>query len=106
MAARLHRARLVPDEELVRQCASTANVPTQRFFAGVRFLGVIRSETPIIVALWRVAPSVRLRDFAIFESGSLRAMLLRRRRSSFDHGLLTGGFLPRARALTTSAPDR
>src|SRR5208283_4120397 len=56
------------------------------------------------VAFWRVAPSVRLRAFAIFEAGSLRAIPLRRRTSSFDHGRLTGAFLLRATALAMSAP--
>jgi hypothetical protein len=80
-----------------------ADVLSQRYFADVRLLGVILNDMPAIVALWRVAPSVRLRDFAIFESGSLRAILLRRRRSSFDHGRRTGAFLLRA-TLATIAP--
>src|SRR5260370_36664681 len=81
-------------------------VLSQRFFAGARFLGFILSEMPSIVALWRVAPSVRFRDLAIFESGSLRAMPLRRRRSSFDHGRRIGAFLLRIATLATVAPIR
>jgi hypothetical protein len=76
----------------------------QRFFADARFFGVILNDIPTIVALWRVAPSVRLSDFAIFESGSLRAMFFRRRRSSFDHGRRTGAFLLRVAILATIAP--
>ena len=79
---------------------------SQRFFADARFLGVILSEMPSMVALWRVAPSVRLRDFAILASGSLRAMPLSRRRSSFVHARLTGAFLRRTKAFTTRAPIR
>src|SRR5208283_2868633 len=54
------------------------------------------------VAFWRVAPSVRLRAFAIFAAGSLRAIRLRSRTSSFDHGRLTGTFILRATALAMS----
>jgi hypothetical protein len=81
-----------------------ADVLSQLYFADLRLLGVILNDMPTIVALWRVAPSVRLRDFAIFESGSLRAMLFRRRRSSFDHGRRTGAFLLRIATLATIAP--
>jgi hypothetical protein len=80
------------------------DVLSQLYFADLRLLGVILNDMPTIVALWRVAPSVRLRDFAIFESGSLRAMLFRRRRSSFDHGRRTGAFLLRIATLATIAP--
>jgi hypothetical protein len=45
----------------------------QRFFANVRVLDFKLNERPITVALCRVAPSVRFRDFAILASGSLRA---------------------------------
>jgi hypothetical protein len=52
----------------------------------------------MFVAFCRVAPSVRLRVFAIFASGSLRAMLLSNRKSSFDHARRAGVFLARAAA--------
>jgi hypothetical protein len=87
---------------LARRCT----LYLKRLFAGARFLGFMLSEMPSIVALWRVAPSVRFRDFAILASGSLRAMPLRRRRSSFDHGRLTDAFLRRTTALSTLAPTR
>ena len=76
-----------------------------RFFADVFFLDGSASDTPVVVALCRVAASVRLRAFAILASGSLRAKLLRRRRSSFDHALRTDGFFFPTIALTTFAPD-
>jgi hypothetical protein len=45
-----------------------------------------------------------LTAFAIFAAGSLRAIRLRSRTSSFDHGRLTGAFLLRATSLAMSAP--
>jgi hypothetical protein len=86
------------------QAAIDSEKAAQRLFAGVRFLEANASDTPDIVALCRVAASVRLRAFAILGSGSLRAMLLRRRRSSFDHALRTGAFLVRTATFTTFAP--
>ncbi len=76
---------------------------SQRFFAGVRFLRAELSDTPKAVAFWRVALSVRLSALAIFATGSLRAMPLRARTSSFDHGRQAGDFLLCATALATFA---
>lgn len=80
--------------------------PHQRFFANARRLGARLSDRPITFAFCRVAPSVRFKDLAILATGSLRAMLLRVRRSSFDQGLLTGDLLARGKALAMKAPIR
>lgn len=74
------------------------------FFAGARFLGLILSETPSPFAFWRVAPSVRPSALAIAAAGSLRAIRLRRRRSSLDHDLRSGVFFFLVAALATFPP--
>jgi hypothetical protein len=83
---------------------SPTRPPSQRLFARARFLGVMLTETPRFVAFWRVAASVRLSAFAIFAAGSLRAMPLRRRTSSFVQGRLAGAFFDRATALAMCPP--
>jgi hypothetical protein len=60
----------------------------------LRFFAML-SEIPVFVAFCRVAPGVRLNAFAIFVTGSLRAIVFRVRRSSLVHGRLGDGFLVR-----------
>src|SRR5208282_1222791 len=78
----------------------------QPFFADALFFGASLSDTPITVAFWRVAPSVRLSAFAILATGSLLAMDLKTRASSFDHGLRIGAVFFRTIALATFAPTQ
>jgi hypothetical protein len=61
-------------------------------FAALRFFPDKLSEIPDCVARWRVAPGVRFNACAIFARGSLPAIDLRARKSSFDHARFTGAF--------------
>jgi hypothetical protein len=78
----------------------------RNFLAPLGFVFVKAREIPEIVALWRVAPCVRLSAVAIFASVSLRAMLLRTRMSSFDQARLKGAFRLRTTAFAIFAPSR
>jgi hypothetical protein len=67
-----------------------------RFYAAFnnfRFLADMLREIPDCVAFWRVAPEVRFNAFAIFSTGSLRARLLRVRKSSLVHERFSVDFL-------------
>ena len=66
-----------------------------------RLTWLITSLSPGGVHLWRVAPVVRLRAFAIFATGSWP----RRRRSSFDQIRRACGFLVLATILAMLAPN-